>query len=861
MNSSSSLHQKILNLAPWFLICLFLFIVFFSLENKQKISISQNSPIPVDHQLEQFVIQMEKISEKNKTIGKQTPANPKEIKSQYNDVANEYNSLIANINSSEYLQKNRDTKNELIRLSHRLFAEIEGTRSQLENKKRTVASDHLNQQLLTEDYQKFKNNYLYPRFISGLNQESFIFLSATLIFSLSSILSTLLSSHYRKKLINQIDQKNSELKTYMSVMDNMSEGVIVTNRVGVFTYYNQSALDIIGNDVKDVYYQSSLDLIGFHDSEGNRLTKEQLPFHKATRKDLVTDQEIFVKNKKNPQGIYISASNGLFINSNEETLGTVVVMKNMSHKKQLEELWKKEKQIAIEGSQKKSDFLASMSHEIRTPMNGIIGLTTLLCDTNLNSKQSEYVQTIRRSAHSLLALINDILDHSKIEAGKIELLPIHFDLAFLIKDICENFKQVNIEKNNTVDINLDKKLSKFFFADENRIKQIFMNLIGNAIKFTQNGKITIHAQLVKDSNLDSTIRFCVEDTGPGMNQNELERLFQRFFQTKTGVKFGGTGLGLSICKQLVDLMGGQIGVESTPQVGSKFWFELNLKKGDENLAENKISKLSDFEYQFNGKVLLAEDNLINQKVALQFLKNLGFEVDLAPNGLEAVQRFEVEYSKNPNCYQVILMDCNMPVMNGYEATRKINQIQSSSQKPIPVIALTAEGQNTGLQKCLDAGMKDFINKPILVPDLILTLKKYCSYQKQEVLCHIDPLAIDKLKEFSTEEESLISVLFKEYLSSTPVMIKSMNDSLENRNYEELYMTAHTLKSTAATLGVKTLSQLAEEIETLNQPDQIQNLDFELIKQKIKEANIVFENSQKELQSVVDQMTKPTKAAS
>ncbi|MBC7754861.1 MAG: response regulator, partial [Moraxellaceae bacterium] len=611
------------------------------------------------------------------------------------------------------------------------------------------------------------------------------------------------------KLNDLLVQKESELKTFLSVIDNMSEGVIVSDRFGFFTYYNQSALEIIGPQIKDLYYQSSLDQMGFHDLQGRKLEKIELPFHKAVNKNIVTDQEILVNNSIHPQGLYISASNGFFVDNKGDTLGAVVVMKNISHKKQLEELWKKEKEIAIEGSKKKSDFLASMSHEIRTPMNGIIGLTTLLSESQLDEQQSEFVSIIRRSAHSLLALINDILDHSKIESGKIELVKNNFDLKFLVKDVVENFKFSCAEKNNKIQVEYTESLNNYFLADDNRLRQILMNLVGNAVKFTSNGTVTVKIDILKDHDRQSQLRFSVTDTGPGMDKTELDRLFQRFFQTKTGIKFGGTGLGLSICKQLVDLMNGKIGVESQSGVGSTFWFNLDLEKGINELNKSKNIKLSDFANTFSGHVLVAEDNIINQKVIFQYLTKLGFTVDIVNNGAEAVDSFE------KNLYDLILMDCNMPVLNGYEATKKINEIQSQIEKrrQIKIIALTAEGQITGKSKCLDAGMSDFINKPILIEEFISVLKKYCSnFQKT---------SLHKLKELSVGDQLLIEVLLEEYSQSTPAMIASMAKSYDIKDFESLSDTAHSLKSASGALGARKVQSLCQIIEDIKlNPDLI-----------------------------------------
>ena len=727
----------------------------------------------------------------------------------YNTIANDYNSINQEIMTFPFLNDHLDLKKSFIEINNEASVALATTYEHLTSKVayREVASQSSS---FISRYEALKRHPSITQLsFKSFNQSTIQFLMGIIGFSVLALITIFTLIRSQRKLNDLLVQKESELKTFLSVIDNMSEGVIVSDRFGFFTYYNQSALEIIGPQIKDLYYQSSLDQIGFHDLQGRKLEKIELPFHKAVNKNIVTDQEILVNNAVHPQGLYISASNGFFVDNKGDTLGAVVVMKNISHKKQLEELWKKEKEMAIEGSKKKSDFLASMSHEIRTPMNGIIGLTTLLSESQLDEQQSEFVSIIRRSAHSLLALINDILDHSKIESGKIELVKNNFDLKFLVKDVVENFKFSCAEKNNKIQVEYTESLNNYFLADDNRLRQILMNLVGNAVKFTSNGTVTVKIDILKDHDRQSQLRFSVTDTGPGMDKTELDRLFQRFFQTKTGIKFGGTGLGLSICKQLVDLMNGKIGVESQSGIGSTFWFDLDLEKGINELNKSKNIKLSDFANTFSGHVLVAEDNIINQKVIFQYLTKLGFTVDIVNNGAEAVDSFE------KNLYDLILMDCNMPVLNGYEATKKINEIQSQIEKrrQIKIIALTAEGQITGKSKCLDSGMSDFINKPILIEEFISVLKKYCSnFQKT---------SLHKLKELSVGDQLLIEVLLEEYSQSTPAMIASMAKSYDIKDFESLSDTAHSLKSASGALGARKVQSLCQIIEDIKlNPDLI-----------------------------------------
>ena len=791
--------------------------IFILMTENQSISFQKSTKTDSQIKVEKLVQKLNELfisneNLKNKSIIEKNSAFKNNYINQYNQLVNSYNEINNEINNSDFFKKRLELKKEFLEANNGAYPYLENTRTMLSERKTLALQINVTEYL--KKYDAIKNHASLNEFsFLDYNKSTFQFLLGFAGFIFFSFFAALIMIKQNIKFNSLLIQKNSELKTFLSIIDNMSEGVIVSDRIGFFTYYNQSALDIIGSNIKDLYYQSSQDLIGFHDLSGRKLDKSETPFYKAVRKDIVTDQEILVQNQTHPSGIYISASNGFYVDEKGETQGAVVVMKNISHKKQMEELWKKEKESAINGSQKKSDFLASMSHEIRTPMNGIIGLTTLLSETQLDHEQNEFVDTIKRSAKSLLALINDILDHSKIESGKIELVKNNFDLEFLLKDVIENFKLSCAEKNNIITYELPKNFAKNYIADENRIRQILMNLVGNAAKFTSCGQIQIKISLLSLGQQENKIRFSITDTGPGMNANDLERLFQRFFQTKTGIQFGGTGLGLSICKQLVDLMNGQIGVTSQLGIGSTFWFELNLENSKSEISPVKNIKLSDFADSFSGHVLIAEDNVINQKVASQYLSKLGFTFHIANNGLEAFELFQ------KNKYDLVLMDCNMPLMNGFISTQKINEFQKNEKKLVKIIALTAEGQISGLQKCLDAGMSDFINKPILIEEFVSVIEKYCS--------GFDKSCLYKLQDLTVDDQLLLEVLLIEYESAFPKIISDMNHFYDEKNYTEISDLAHSLKSSSGTLGIKKVQSLCQKIEKNNIPNLFTDLIIQL----------------------------------
>lgn len=736
----------------------------------------------------------------------------------YNQLSEQFNALTQQTVQNEYLKNSIELKNKIILTNNKSLEFLNSIKDKLANTKKNelvllkpYAEGYI--LLKTEITQHAGTSFL------NYNAQTTLFLFSLFGFTISTLLFLTINVFFQKSQKNELFKTESQLKTFLNIINNMSEGVIVTNKYGFFTYYNQSALDIIGNNINDIHYESSIELLGFHNLDMKKVEKNNLPFYTALQKNILNDEEFFVQNVKNPDGLYISASNGFFTDQKGDTAGSVVVLKNITHKKQLEALWIKEKESAIEGSKKKSDFLASMSHEIRTPMNGIIGLTTLLNETPLNSEQKDYVGTVKRSAHALLSLINDILDHSKIEAGKVDLVPENFNLKLLIHDILENFKFVASEKNISVLCHYPQDLNENFMADGHRLRQILMNLMGNAVKFTQKGQVELKLDFIP-INAGTKIKFQIIDSGAGMEPNEVEKLFQRFFQTKSGVKFGGTGLGLSISKQLVDLMGGTIGVLSTVNVGSTFWFELTLQNAQAESPVTTQLTLSNLENAFSGKVLIAEDNIVNQKVASQYLKKLGFEVAVANNGEEAVELF-----KN-NSFDLIFMDCQMPVLNGYQATQKILELQSRQSKTVPIVALTAEGTSGEKTKCFAAGMNDFLNKPLVFEHLATLLKKYFKITSPvtENTNDSNTSEIFKLSSIMVGDQLLLEVLFEDYQVSSPELIQALQTAFKNKDTEALSAAAHTLKSASATLGASKVSAICQKLENFLPDSELFNLN-------------------------------------
>ena len=585
-----------------------------------------------------------------------------------------------------------------------------------------------------------------------------------------------------QELINFVNQG----AFFKTVVEDGSDIVFVVDYKGTILYHNDSVIEILGHDKDRLIGKSFFEFIS-----------------KESRRDFIQEFTESTKTSFNEsvEFRFLCADNtykflefnSINLNHKEGLEGLILDCRDISQRK-------RDAAELVRAQKAKEQFLANMSHEIRTPINGIAGMVNLLTETTNEDDRTRYLEAIRNSTENLKVIINDILDFSVIESGKLKLEKIGFNIRYQLGAVVDNFLLEGRNKGIEISYDIDETVNGVYIGDPVRLNQIMINLVGNSLKFTHQGSIKISASLLKKDEGKHWVKFQVTDTGVGIPDDKLNRIFESFTQADETVtrRYGGTGLGLSIVKQLVELQDGEISVESRVDRGTTFTLNIPYQVGDihDLVQTNRKSKPSS-DFTLSGiRVLLVEDNDINRLYALNMLRKWACQVECAENGLIACEKIK------SNSYDIVLMDVQMPIMDGYEATKKIRATIDKDE--LPIIALTANAIKGDNIKCLEAGMNDYLPKPFQPEDLFKTIRKFIPEAKtresvQEPKIRITNL--EHLNEISNNDEVFINDMIETFLRNTPEQIDALRAARKSKDWETAARLVHKMKPSVTFMGI------------------------------------------------------------
>ncbi len=646
--------------------------------------------------------------------------------------------------------------------------------------------------------------------------------------------------YYVAKKTNKIMQeKNQQLQAayeqYSWLAENMDDVVWVMGVDGKFIYISPSVEKLRGYTAQEIKKQSFEEVI----CEGSRQTvidEMNIGIEAAKRGEIPPSRNLRVEQPcKDGSTVWTEVNSKLVVDKKTNDMRFIGLTRDITLQKQLENDLILAKEKAEEATKIKSEFLANMSHEIRTPMNGILGLSSLLLDTNLDEKQQDYLKKLNSSAKSLLDIINDILDFSKMEAGKLSIQKHKFKLVDVLNGVKDIFTIKLKEKDIPLIFDIDNKIAPTLIGDNLRLQQILNNLVGNAVKFTNKGLISIRVKQLEKTDKTLLLEFLVEDTGIGISKQDQDKLFAPFNQADNSDtrKHGGTGLGLVISKQIIELMGGEIWLESKENEGSRFYFTIKIEY-DENTFLVEQNEEQNKPLKTNEKLLLVEDNEINQLIVKDHLEKYGLSIDIASNGVEAISKVE------QNSYALILMDIQMPIMDGIEATKKIREKNIDT----PIVALSAAVMQKDKQETIEAGMNYHLSKPIDWDEVQRVLKKYLHNIKNPIqnnfiedIPAIDSFNLMKIVKYLQSDIQKIYILLENFRDN----YKSFDKDTQNISQKELKKYIHKLKGISGNLQLDEIYEL-----TLN----IENLEAKDISNSLKKLSLKLNTINQEIQTKI-----------
>ncbi len=601
----------------------------------------------------------------------------------------------------------------------------------------------------------------------------------------------------------------SELKNYVkrggffkAVVEDGSDIIFIVDYDGEILYHNNSVKETLGYGTNSLVGKNFFDYI-----QPSSLSNFKKAYQASTKKRFNESVEFqFLCKDKSFKYLEFNSIN-LF--QTEKIKGLILDCRDIAQRK-------KDAEELLRAQKAKELFLANISHEIRTPINGIAGLASLLNENPNSNDRTTYLHAIQSAADNLKVIINDILDLASIESGKLKFEQIGFNLNDLLHALINTFLFQASEKKIDLRYHLHEDGNKIFIGDPVRLNQILLNLVNNAIKFTNHGYITVNCNVKKKDVKKYLLEFEVRDTGIGIPKDKLKTIFESFSQADASVtrKYGGTGLGLTIVKQLVELQNGSIQVTSNEGFGSTFTFTIPYELGSRANIKGHLAKDSPLLKKTlkDLSVLLVEDNDVNRLYASSILKIWDCKIDTAENGYVALEKIKNE------SYDIVLMDIQMPVMDGFEATKAIRALDSE-KKNLPIIALTANATRSSVEQCLANGMNDCLSKPFTPEDLYnkLTLFKG-NGSSRKTKAKADPanqnIDLDYLQKMSGNNQKFIDEMLAAILRSLPKSIEEINSFTEAKNWESLASAVHKLKPSLTLMGLHEAKELALVLEDL-----------------------------------------------